>query len=131
MEDSSQLSVLPSNSVPAARNEQSNFVLEALLPAQQRKDFLLDQLGKRHNAIGLQTEGDTTNKHTTSSVAVAKRRGGQSDLVQVIRRVGRKAQSVSTVGQLSLIVKEIIWRDNLASQVSEYVGSMPGKATPA
>jgi hypothetical protein len=38
---------------------------------------------------------------------VAKMRGGQSDLVQVIRRVGRKAQSVTTVGQLSVIVKKI------------------------
>jgi hypothetical protein len=39
---------------------------------------------------------------------VAKGRGGRSDLVQVIRRVGRKAQSVTTVGQLGLIVKKFI-----------------------
>ena len=76
--------------------------------SQQRKSFVLDQLGKRRNAIGLQMEGDTTSKHTTSSVIVAKRRGGQSDLVQVIRREGRKAQSIITIGQLSLIVKKII-----------------------
>jgi hypothetical protein len=97
-----------SNSVPAARNEQCNFVLEALLLSQQRNGFVLDQLGKLRNAIGLQTEGDTTSKHATSSVMVAKRLGGQSDLVQVIRREGRKAQSKITVGQLSLIVKKII-----------------------
>jgi hypothetical protein len=41
---------------------------------------------------------------------VAKRRGGQSDLVQVIRRVGRKAQSITMLGQLSLIVKRIMSR---------------------
>jgi hypothetical protein len=45
---------------------------------------------------------------STSSGMVTKKRGGQSDLVQVIRRVGRKAQSVTNVGQLSLIVKKII-----------------------
>ena len=97
-----------SNSVPAARNEQCNFVLEALLLSQQRKGFVLDQLGKRRNAIGLQTERDTTSKRATSSVTVAKRRGGQSDLVQVIRGAGKKAQSVITLSQLSLIVKKII-----------------------
>src|SRR6266567_3651709 len=97
-----------SNSVPAARNDQCNFVLEALLLAQQRNGFVLDQLGKRRNAIGLQTERDTPSKHATSSVMVSKGRGGQSDLVQVIRRAGKKAQSVITVGQLSLIVKKIM-----------------------
>src|SRR5580704_11219025 len=86
------------NSVPAARNVQCNFVQEALLLSQQRKGFVLDQLGKRRDAIGLQTEGNTTSKHVTSSVMLAKSRGGQSDLVQVIRRVGRKAQSIPTVG---------------------------------
>src|ERR1700738_4050177 len=44
----------------------------ALLLSQQRKCFFLDQLGKLRNAIGLQTEGDTTSKHATSSVMVAK-----------------------------------------------------------
>ena len=46
---------------------------------------------------------------------VAKMQGGQSDLVQVIRRVGRKAQSVTTVGQLSLIVKKIKHQREYAS----------------
>src|SRR5260370_17295235 len=92
-----------SDSVPAARNEQCNFVLEALLLSQQRKGLVLDQLGKLRNALGLQTEGDTTSKHATSSVMVAKRRGGQSDLVQVIRQEGKKAQSLVPVVQLSLI----------------------------
>ena len=54
------------DSVRSVGSDERNFVLETFLFSQQRKSFGFDEPVKLRDAIGLQTNRDTTSKQSTS-----------------------------------------------------------------
>src|SRR5260370_24120906 len=97
-----------SDCIRSVRGNQDQFVLEAFLLLQQRQDFVLKRLVKRCNTIRLQTHGNTTSEHVNLLSCGGYLRGPfqTTCLVQMIWRVGKRAQSLTRLGSLPSLVKD-------------------------